>query len=229
MAQLVARELHAVTTPEERQRIVKEPTDNMDAYDYYLLGKHMRSEGGPKSIMKARDLFKKAIQTDSGFVWAYTGLALCYGNLAFEGSLRPDEAYPAAQKLAYQALELDSLFGEAFDILSVVDFYYYYDYINAEKNLLRALDLDPNNVRIHVTYAELFFYQGRFDEAIEVDNRAKALDPLYYYSSVLPGRHLYFAGEKDSAISHVKTVARRNVITFGLSKRDNSAWTFVFP
>ena len=210
VAQTVASELHAVITPAESQHIEKAPTDNMDAYEYFLLGRHLLKEGYTESIYKAIDYYKKAMEIDSGFVMAYTYLAYCYGNLAFMGTLRPVEAYPEARKLAEKVLELDSLASEAYEIMAIGDYFFYYDFDRAEKNLLRAIEMDPNNPKNYRTYADIYCYQGKFTEAVAMDQRAMALDPLYPFTSVLPGLHLYFAGEQDSAISLLRTVYSRD-------------------
>jgi len=209
VAQTVATELKAVIKPEEKHLIEKAPTDNLEAYDYYLLGEHLRSQRTPASLWKAKGLFEKSIKADSGFVRAYTGLAICYGTLAFYANLRPEEAYPPALKLAYKALELDSLFAEAYKVIGTADLLYHYDFTSAETNYKRALELDPNNPEIFKSFSELLFFEGQFSEAIEWDHRARALDPLYSSSDGLYGVHLYFAQKKDSAISYLTKMTDR--------------------
>ncbi len=80
VAQTVARELKAVIKPEEKNLIEKIPSESLEAYDYYLLGEHLRAQRTPESLWKAKTLFEKAIEADPGFAKAYTGLARCYGN-----------------------------------------------------------------------------------------------------------------------------------------------------
>jgi TolB-like protein/Tfp pilus assembly protein PilF len=203
VAQTVARELKAVIRPEERNLIEKIPTENLEAYDYYLLGEYLRNQRTPESLWKARQLFEKAIEADPGFVGAYTGLAHCYGNLSFYANLSPEEAYPPSLELAYKALELDSLSADAYDIIGVVDLWYDYDFVSAERNYKRALELEPNNLGIYKSYSELLFLKGQFSEAVEWDRRAITIDPSYSLTDGLFAVHLYKAGEKDYAITHL--------------------------
>ena len=209
VAQSIARELDAVITPEEKHLIEKVPTKNLEAYDFYLLGEYLRGQKTPELLWEAKTFYEKSIKADPRFVRAYTGLAHCYGNLAFYANLRPEEAYPPALELAFKALELDSLSADAFDEIGAVDMFYNFDFIDAEKNYKRALELDPNNLDIYKAFSELLFYKGRFSEAIEIDHRALSIDPAYPVEDGLYGVHLYYAHQKDSAISHLAKISER--------------------
>ena len=205
IAKEVAGELQTILSPEEIKEIEKAPTDNMDAYEYYLLGDHLLEEGTPVSIRKAMDHFNRAIEMDPSYLESYIKLAYCYGNLAFHGSLRPEEAYPESLKLANLVLEMDSLSSEAYEVKSIVDYYYHFDFPRSEAHLKRALELNPSNSKLYRTYAEYYCYQGRFEESIDMDRKAMIMDPLYPFTSIFPGLHLYCAGDKDSAISLLET------------------------
>ncbi len=203
VAQTVARELKAVIEPEEKNLIEKIPSENLEAYDYFLLGEHLRAQRTPESLWKAKTLFEKAIEADPGFAKAYTGLARCYGTLAFYANLRPVEAYPPSVELAYKALELDSLLADAYFVIGVADLLYNFNFETAERNYRRALELAPNNPEVYKYFAEMSFFMGKFAEAVEWDRRAMNidLDPSYSINDGLYAVHLYKAGEKDSAIS----------------------------
>jgi len=203
VAKTIASELHAVITPEEKQIIEKTPTTNLKAYDYYLLGHHSRSQRSPEELIKAITFFEKAIEIDPAYVKAYTGLAHCYMNLAFYGNLRPKDAYPPAMDLALKALELDSLYADAYNVIASVNAFYYWDFTDTEKNLKRAIDLNPNNPETYKKYAEILFYSGQFSEALEMDNLALVLDPFSPIINCLYGLHLSYVQQTDSAISHL--------------------------
>ncbi len=83
VAQTIARELHAVITPEEQQLIRKLPTVNLTAYDFYQRGrdeftKYETDNGNRVALGKARNLYHKALLHDSTFAQAYIGLARIY-------------------------------------------------------------------------------------------------------------------------------------------------------
>jgi len=209
VAQTVARELKAVIKPEEKSLIEKIPSESLEAYDYYLLAEHLRSRRTPETLWKAKTLFEKAIEADPGFARAYTGLATCYGTLAFYANLRPAEAYPPAVELAYRALELDSLLADAYTCIGVADLLYYFDFTGAERNYKHALELAPNNPAIYKYFAEMSFFLGKFEEAVEWDQRAMALDPAYSTRDGLYAVHLYKAGQKEAAITQLTKLAKQ--------------------
>jgi TolB-like protein/Tfp pilus assembly protein PilF len=200
VAQAVARELKAVIKPEEKHLLESVPTDNLEAYDLYLLGEYLRIQRTPNSLWKAKGMFEKAIEADPGFVKAYTGLAHCYGNLAFYANLRPKEAYLPAFELAQKALELDSLSADAYSIKGMVDLFYNFNFTRAEKNYKRAIELAPKDPECYKLFSELYFFMGKFSEALDWDHRALTIDPSYSTRDGLYGSHMYFAGEKDSAL-----------------------------
>ncbi len=203
VAQTVAIELKAVIRPEEKSMIEKIPSESLEAYDYYLLGEHLRAQRTPEKLWKAKTAFEKAIEADPGFAKAYTGLARCYGTLAFYANLRPAEAYPPSMELAYKALELDSLLADAYYVIGVADLLYNFDFAAAERNYRLALELATNNPEVYKYFAEMLFFRGKFAEAVEWDRRAMNidLDPSYSINDGLYAVHLYKAGEKDSAIT----------------------------
>ncbi len=209
VAQTVARELKAVIKPEEKGQIEKISSGNMEAYDYYLLATHLRSQRTPEALWKAKTLFEKAIEIDPEFAKAYTGLATCYGTLAFYANLRPAEAYPPAVELAKKALELDSLLPDAYTCIGVADLLYYFDFKSAERNYERALGLAPKKPEVYKSFAEMSFLRGEFAEAVEWDQRAMVFDPAYSAQDGLYAVHLYKAGEKDAAITNLKKLADR--------------------
>lgn len=209
VAVTIARELNAIISPEEKRLIEKIPTNNLQAYDYYLLGEHLRSQHTPESLRNAKTYYEKSLGADPGFIKAYSGLANCYGNLAFWTNLRPEEAYPPALKLAQTALGLDSLFAEAYNIIGMVDLYYNFDFVSAEKNYKRAMELDPDNLENYRLYSELLFDNGQFYKAVEMNSRALAIDPIYPFWDFNYGLYLYYVHQKDSAVSHLTKMSER--------------------
>jgi TolB-like protein len=212
VAQAVAKELKAIIKPEEKYLIEKIPTNNIEAYDYYLLGEYLRTQRTPESLRKAKAIFEKVIEDDAEFAKAYIGLARCHGNLAFYANLRPSEAYPPAVELAKRAIGLDSMLSDAYTIIGIADLLYHFDFVNAERNYKRALELEPNNPEVYKYFSEMALFKGEFSEAVEWDQRAMAFDPTYSTRDGLYGTHLYFAGQKDEAITLLAKLAEQNPV-----------------
>ena len=86
----MANEIEAIITPEELQRIEKQPTQNPIAYDLYLEGLGKTMEKNEKSLQEAIELFKKAIEEDNQFPHAYAYIGICYYYLEI---FQPEKKY----------------------------------------------------------------------------------------------------------------------------------------
>jgi Tfp pilus assembly protein PilF len=120
------------------------------------------------------------IATDPTYVRAYSGLADSYALLGdWEyGALAPTEAFPRAKAAATKALELDDTLGEAHASLALYLKSFDWDWNAAERELLRAIELNPSYATAHQWYAWNLIILGRIDEGISELKKAEALDPL---------------------------------------------------
>lgn len=176
VAEAVARQLQAVITPEEIQLIRKTPTTNLIAYNYYLRGKDELEkyefvvQRDSVTLKKAQNFFQKALELDSTYALAYTGLA----EVQFWNSRKYylSEAYlDSVLQFANKALAYDNQCSEA---------YYFRGYVygqtlklsEALKENDKALKLNPNNwkayySRFHI-FSELHDYVGALSNLYEV-------------------------------------------------------------
>src|SRR2546426_3871304 len=94
-------------TNEQRQRISKKYTDNAEAYQLYLKGRHYQLKDTPDDLKKSRQYYEQAIDADPSYALAYTGLAGYYGFMGYSGELSPKEAWPPMEAAALRAEQLD--------------------------------------------------------------------------------------------------------------------------
>src|SRR2546425_208985 len=178
IANKVAEALQVHLLADERQRIERRATANMEAYGLYLKGLHYRSERTEEGYKRALRYFENAIAEDPRFALAYEGIAECYERMGEEGYLPPNESFPKAQDFAQKALNLDDSLAEPHATLAAVMESYYYDQGAAEAEFRRALDLNPNYGRVCNSYGAHLACTGRLDEAIAEIGRARSLNPL---------------------------------------------------
>jgi adenylate cyclase len=205
----IAAELETILSPEEIKKIENKPTQNLEAYDYYLLGRNSWNQRSVEEILKAKSFFEKAIDADPEYALAYAGLSQCYITLPMYVSWRPGDAYPHAMTLALKALELDSTLAEAYTAIGGVKGSYYWDYSGSMKYLEYAIKLNPNHATAYHWYAENLYYKGNFQQSLEIYKKALQIDPLSPVISALYGFLLYYNNQKDSAISYLQ----RNIST----------------
>jgi TolB-like protein/Tfp pilus assembly protein PilF len=200
----VAAELETILSPEEIKKIENKPTNNLKAYDYFLLGRHSWNQRSVEEILKAKAFFEKAIETDPAYALAYAGLAQLYCTLPVYISWRPGDAYPHAMTLALKALELDRTLTEAYTAMGAVKGSYYWDVSGSVRDFEHAIQLNPNHSTTYHWYAENLFYKGDFRKSLEMFKKALQIDPLSPVISGMYGFLLYYNNQKDSAISYLQ-------------------------
>jgi len=98
---------------DEEESLLKRGTDNLEAYNAYMLGRHLWRKRIEEDVMAAMDYFHEAIELDSGFALAYVGLADCWLVLPKFSNWPQMLVVPKAKKSIEQALKLDDLLAEA--------------------------------------------------------------------------------------------------------------------
>lgn len=216
VAQQIADALKAHVSPEERARIERTPTDNLEAYQAYLKGLFLWNQRTDESVNAGIEQFKRAIELDPGYAPAYVGLADSYIVLGNFGTYRPGAIYPAAKTAALKALEVDSELGDAYASLGLIKSNYDWDWAGAEQSFLKAIELRPGYANAHHWYALHLTHTGRFDQAIAEITRAQELDPLSMSISNNVAIAYYHARRDDEAIAVIQS-------TMAMHPRSSSA------
>jgi eukaryotic-like serine/threonine-protein kinase len=209
VAQQITGALSLALSPEEKQRVEKKATSDVDAYNLYLLGRFHANKWAEADVLKAIECFQGAIAKDPGYAVAYAGLADAYELLSIGFSSKPPAEYLAQAKgMALKALEMDDSLAEAHTSLAYARWLGDLDWPGAERGFKRAIELKTSYVMAHEWYAEYLAALGRHDEALAEIKRAQQLDPLSVPVSRAVGWVLYFARRYDQAIDELqKTLA----------------------
>lgn len=178
-------------------------TENLEAYRYYLQGRYHALKLTPPEIRKGIEFYQKAIDADPIYALAYAGMAQAYAALPITSDVPPSEAFPQAKAAAQRALEIDANLAEAHIILGVVEFWFDWDWTNAEAELKKSITLRPNNPDAHRFYAVLLTVLGRSEEALKEMETARQLDPLSLIVNALKGQSFFFAGRDAEAINQL--------------------------
>ena len=191
---------------QEKAKLGKRYTDSLEAYNVYLKGRYFWSKRTREGLLKSLDYFQQAIKQDPTYALAYAGIADCYNMLGYHFHLPPKEAFPKAKAAAEKALKIDETLAEAHTSLAHVRQYYNWDWLAAEKEYKRAIELNPSYPTAYQWYAEYLMLMGRDDESIAMGKRALELDPL----STVVGANLAFifwlARRYDQAIEECQKV-----------------------
>jgi serine/threonine protein kinase len=197
----VASALDVALAPRQQERLAQQPTEDLDAYDLYLRGRHSFHRRTAAGLNEARGLFEQAIALDPRYARAHAGLADVYVVLPFWDDVPPRQTYPRATAAAIRALELDSTLGTAHAALADARALYEWDWPAAERGFKRSLRLDPNNANTHHWYGEDYLnVLGQGDAALREGHHARRLDPLSPVYAITLAQTLMSLGRYDEAL-----------------------------
>jgi serine/threonine protein kinase/tetratricopeptide (TPR) repeat protein len=222
----IAAALEAELSPEERSRIRKQPTRNVQAYQQYLLAKHCISRWTQEGTEQGIQHLEQAVAMDPTYALAYVAMAHTYTLLGtgIAGDLHPDEAFRRAKTSVAKAMELDPGLAEAHAVLAFVRFVCDFDWTGAENEFRRAIELDPNSGETYDSYGLMLAGMERYDEAIEVQRRAHELDPLTHRLDL--ATTFLRAGRYDEALEIASRVNRQDP-HFALG-RSTLGWAYLY-
>ena len=208
----IVEQLKVKLLPQERNSIEQTPTDNVEAYTYYLRGRQFLHRHSKSYYHLARRMFAKAIELDPRYARAYAGIADCDSFLL----LHYHVDVPIGRILANtdKALALDNRLAEAHASRGLA--------LSIEKRFEesvtefeQATALDRNSFEAHYLYARASFAHGNFERAATLFERAAEINPDDYQSLILliqTYRSLGRDEEKDSAARRGIERAEREVI-----------------
>ncbi len=183
-AQDLVTHIPSITEGVRRGQGTRKPTENLAAYNEYIQGRYEMWKWTPEGARKARKHFEAALAQDPGFALACDGLANLYWHLGFWGFLPPDEAEPMRLFYVLRAIELDPTLAEARTLLAYhpekcnYRDAYSYDWVETEKEMAQARDLNPNSALIRLRHATVLMVLGRTSEAAAELEYALESDPL---------------------------------------------------
>jgi len=201
VAQAIANEIKIKVTPQEQVRLARARPVSPEAHEAYLKGRYYWNLRTEESLKRGIGYFQQAIEKDPGCALAYVGLADSYLNLIGWDLTAPREAYPRAKAAALKALEVDETLAEAHVPLGAAGFAYDWDWVGAEKELRRAIELNPSYATAHNFYAQCLMFMGRHNEALAEIKRAQDLDPVSPINNTVGGMVFFFARRYDEAIA----------------------------
>jgi tetratricopeptide (TPR) repeat protein len=201
VAQAIADEVSINVTPQEQARLARARPVNKEAQDLYLLGLHLLNAGDPR---KASAYLQEATDKDPNYAPAYAALANAYSWLGEAGWLPYSEAFPKQKAAAVKAIEIDDALPEGHAELASAAMNISWDWATCERELKRALELNPNSASTHAAHGFYLARMGRLPEAIEEVKRDLELDPVSSRSFMNTGFAYYFARQYDDALAQIQ-------------------------
>jgi TolB-like protein/cytochrome c-type biogenesis protein CcmH/NrfG len=208
IVETIAAQLAATLSPEERVRIRRDRTDNLEAFREFTRGKQDMSLASFKGLNDAVTHFESAIRLDPEYVLAHAALANSYASMASTGAISVSEMIAKGRGHIDTAVELNADNGFVQAVLA--------RYAAAEGDpaaeslFLRALDLAPNDVDVLNIYATHLRTARRSEEALPILERALDLDPLSVLLYHDLGRVNLWMGNFEPALAAFRRIAQIN-------------------
>jgi adenylate cyclase len=201
IARSIAERLKLTLEGDRTEQLVKAGTKNLEAYQLYLKGRALLYRRGV-AIPRAAECFDRAVKLDPDYALAWAGLADSYTTLGYYGLLRPEASMPKGMEAARRAVALDPSLAEAHTALAMACLMGTWDKTEAEREFLRALELNPRYIQAR-DWCALFYLQfseGRLEEGVAQAKLALESDPLSSYAHAIYGFTCAIAGKYAQAI-----------------------------
>lgn len=206
IAESIAGALKITLSPQEIGSLLQTPTQDIQAYDYYLRGRSFYYRYGRQDIEFALQLFARATEIDPDYALAYAGLADCWSYIYLYAE-RKVSIRLQAERASRRAIELapDSAQAQASHALSMS--------ISgrkkeAEWGFKQAVQLDPGLFEAWYFYARHAFVNGDLEKAVGYYEKAMDVRPDDFQSPLLVAQIYDDLGrEDDSRASRQRGVA----------------------
>ena len=224
LSQDIGTKLRIRLTGNQQKKIRSRYSASPEGYQLYLKGRFFWNLRSREGLLRAIDLFQQAIKVDPRYAVAYAGLADCYNLLDDWGKMPARDSFPKARAAAEKALALDDSLAEAHTSLAMVRQSYDWDWVAAEQEFKRAIDLDPNYPTAHQWYGMFLASLHRFPEAEAEVKRAEQLDPLSPIITMAVGEVYAWERRYDDAIVQFRKALDLNPLFAGAYGNLSSAY-----
>lgn len=200
--------LRGTLTDEESARIADQPTDSLEAYGEFVLGRQEMARRTAESLARAQRHFEKAVEFDPEYALAYVGLADSLSLQATYGDLYVNDTFAPRQAAIDRALALQPDSGEAYTALANLRDDQQQE-AAAEDFFGKAIELAPNYVTAWHWYAILLNADNRWEEALPLAKKARELDPGAPILAVVLADILWNLGRPEEATGVVMDQLRK--------------------
>ncbi len=204
VARAIAEGVRATVTPEEEKRFLSHSPVNPEAHVAYLRGRYCWNRWDTRSLRESIGFFQQALDADQGYSLAWAGLADAYNVLGSTNALRPSEAYTKARDAALRGLALDDSIPELHASLAYIYRHYDWDWLAAERQFLRALQLNPGYATARSWYARFLSSLGRHAEAVDQALRSLESDPLSLIIHTVVGDTLFYSRKYAESVLYFR-------------------------
>ena len=222
IAENIVRALRVVLGEDEKRAIEKTPTENVQAYEYYLRARQAFHQFRRSGMQYARRMLDRAIEIDPNFVRAHARIADCCSFLYMywdASNANLEEAGVSSRS----ALELDSESAEAHTSRALA-LTLRRQYDEARREFESALRLNPMLYEAHYFYGRACFTEGKLEEAVSHYRDAWRMRPEDYQAIYLSAEALVKLGRREEALEASRLGVKLADAHLELNPDDARAW-----
>jgi TolB-like protein/DNA-binding winged helix-turn-helix (wHTH) protein/Flp pilus assembly protein TadD len=198
----IADQVRTRLSPDRQRALARRHTQNAEAYDFFLRGRHVLNQRTPEAMQRAIESFERATVADPTYSLAWANLAMAYGQSPINSDVDPRRVSGRVREAAVRAVAANPDVAEAQHALGHVDWAFEWDWPAAEAAFRRAIELDPSYSLVHLILAHLLSQTDRHAEAEPFMRRARELDPLNPLSYALSSQVSFQARDYAGALQH---------------------------
>ena len=210
-----ALKLELASVEEPAVRFGLDETVRTAAYDAYLRGRFLAQGSTADEINVGLTYLREATRLDPSFALAYAGIADAMIVKAFFSTSPPAEIVGEARTSAQSAIALNPNLAEAYSALASIRMFFDFDWSGSEDAFIKATSLGPTSSIAYYRYANLLTGLARFDEAVQMAERAVEIDPVGIGALHALGLAKLFGGDFEGASA-----------AFGNAIEVRPAWTW---
>lgn len=186
----------------EKEEILKNGTENLEAYQLLLKGRYHYNKFTPSDLMKAIEYYQSAIAIDTNYALAYSEIANCYGDAYAFKWLPKELSYSQAKDAAEKAIQLDDKSAESHMAIGRIKLWFEWDFTTALQELNKGLEINPNSIVGNRQMRILNLFLENEEAAYKYEQKADELDPFSEFNLFLLGAHTMKESNYDSMLEY---------------------------
>ena len=193
---------------EHEHKLVKAPTENLEAYKKYLQGVHYWNKQTMEDILKAVECFHEATAIEPGFANPYFNIVYITAFFPHAGILSVEEARKICKQATAKAMEIDPMNARSQLAAGITALHFDWDMEKAERHIYKAIELNPNLSEAHLAHGWYRMIMQQRDKIDEPLRNAYRLDPMGGETVAGAGELSLLAGKFDQAEEYCNEALR---------------------
>jgi len=214
IAENVARALGSRLSARGRARLGVAPTRSLEAYELVARARHAYLQVTENHVDHGMTLLRRALELDPEYAEAWAHLAIAHFVLPYFSRIAPSAIEASAREAIERAFALDDGLSEAYVARALWRFNYRFDWVGAERDFARALELNPSSADAYQWRSLMHLVRRNIAGSVDDARRSVTLDPLSFQTRSQLAQNLTWAGQSEEARRILEEIVREDPTHF---------------